>query len=113
MAFKKNDKNAFRCYFVYIQFSQFVLYFLLPKSLVLTTAFAWYSKYGEDTVSAFSYIDKISFADDILRIDTTWRRGSALLQYFEDSGLKDHEGYYYHDCSERDIAGTTNVLGLV
>ena len=75
---------------------------------VETTAFAWYGKYGEDDVRAFSYIDKISFADNILRIDTSWRNDSALLLYFEDCGLNDYEGYYYHDCSEFDIAGTTN-----
>ena len=73
-----------------------------------TTAFAWYGKYGEDDVRAFSYIDKISLADNILRIDTSWRHDSAMLLYFEDCGLNDYAGYYYHDCSEHDISGTTN-----
>ena len=50
----------------------------------------------------------IQYEDSILRINTFWRRDSALLQYFEDCQLNDYPGYYYHDTSEHDIYGTTN-----
>ena len=55
-----------------------------------------------------SWIEDIQYEDSILRINTSWRRDSALLQYFEDCQLNDHPGYYYHDTSEHDIYGTTN-----
>ena len=57
---------------------------------------------------ASSWIEDIQYGDSILRINTSWRRDSALLQYFEDCQLNDYPGYYYHDTSEHDIYGTTN-----
>ena len=57
---------------------------------------------------ASSWIEDIQYEDSILRINTFWRRDSALLQYFEDCQLNDYPGYYYHDTSEHDIYGTTN-----
>ena len=57
---------------------------------------------------ASSWIEDIQYEDSILRINTSWRRDSALLQYFEDCQLNDYPGYYYHDTSEHDIYGTTN-----
>ena len=55
-----------------------------------------------------SWIEDIQYEDSILRINTSWRRDSALLQYFEECQLNDYPGYYYHDTSEHDIYGTTN-----
>jgi hypothetical protein len=57
---------------------------------------------------ASSWIEDIQYEDSILRINTCWRRDSALLLYFEDCQLNDYPGYYYHDTSEHDIYGTTN-----
>ena len=52
---------------------------------------------------ASSWIEDIQYEASILRINTFWRRDSALLQYFEDCQLNDYPGYYYHDTSEHDI----------
>ena len=69
------------------------------------TAFAWKKRNGGH---ACSYIHQITYKDDILRIETHWRHGPALLFYFEESGLEDHPGYFYLDSSEHNIGGTTN-----
>ena len=74
---------------------------------------AIYEINGEEKLSLYvgrasSWIEEIQYEDSILRINTFWRRDSALLQYFEDCQLNDYPGYYYHDTSEHDIYGTTN-----
>lgn len=57
-----------------------------------------------------SYIceDDVTYLDNILHINTSWRHDSALLDYMEDIGMNNYPGYYYHYSSEHDIVGTTN-----
>ena len=66
---------------------------------------AWYL---DGQYAWISYIDEIEYKDNALYICTSWRRGPALLEYLEQCGLNDYEGYYYHDSSEHNIYGTTN-----
>ena len=63
-----------------------------------------------DEFHCCSYIpeDGVVYQDDILRLNTSWRRDSALFNYMEDIGMNNYSGYYYHDSSEHDIVGTTN-----
>ena len=57
---------------------------------------------------ASSWINHIEFVDSILRIQTSWRHGSALMYYFADCQLDNDLGYYYLDSSEQYISGITN-----